>query len=236
MNEPRSSDSGVRRHFDQVAAHYETNRLGPWYIAHGRFIADRLANRRFRTVLDIGCGTGWLLRELARRRRLERGIGLDLSQNMVDEATRRAELAGSAALEFHLCEWPDVPAALESDLSAADVDLVVCASSLHYFTDIERSLSRCRSILGPGGTIAILERAPERSWPTRAWGHLHALILQDGVAFIDTGALQARLGQAGFQDVEVAGVLRRYLWKGKIITSMALSTARVPSPESNPRG
>ncbi|MGI9038237.1 MAG: class I SAM-dependent methyltransferase [Gemmatimonadota bacterium] len=236
MTEPEASPSVVRRHFDSVALEYETNRLGGWYTAHGRFIADALAGRRFRTVVDIGCGTGWLLRELHRRGMLERGIGLDLSPNMVDEAVRLARLEGVDDLEFHVCEWPDdIPASLAADLSDA-VDLVVCASSLHYFVDIERALLRCRDLLAAGGTIAILERAPERSWPTRAWGRLHALILQDGVTFIDTGDLQEGLRRAGFQDIAVAGVLRRYFWKGKIITSMALSTACVPSPKSDPRG
>lgn len=226
----------MRRHFDQVAADYESNRLGRWYAAHGRFIAERLAGRRFRTVVDIGCGTGWLLRELDRRGMLERGIGLDLAPSMVGEATRLAALERTEALEFHECNWPDIEPALAEELSAAAVDLVVCASSLHYFDELDRSLIGCRRILEPGGTLAVLERAPERSWATRAWGHVHALILQDGVTFVETDELQARLRNAGFQDVETAGVLRRYLWKGKIITSMALSTARVPPPASDPPG
>ena len=59
------TDSTVRAHFDRVAPEYESNRLGDWYVAHGRFIADRLTGRRFAVALDVGCGTGWLLRRLS---------------------------------------------------------------------------------------------------------------------------------------------------------------------------
>jgi SAM-dependent methyltransferase len=231
MTESGGSEAVVRKHFDRVAPDYESNRLGPWYIAHGRFIADRLAGRRFGTVVDIGCGTGWLLRELARRGMLDRGIGLDLSPNMVAEGKRLAGLANAEQLEFHVCDWPAVPATVATELTAAAVDLVVWASSLHYFADLQPALRRCREYLAPGGMIAILERAPERSWPTRAWGRVHASILQDSVTFVGTEELGIGLQRAGFQDVEVVGVLRRYFWKRKMITSMALSTALVPLPK-----
>ena len=38
-------------HFDAIAPEYESNRLGPWYIAHGEFIAGMLARRTLRQAL-----------------------------------------------------------------------------------------------------------------------------------------------------------------------------------------
>lgn len=222
------SDDVVRRHFDGVAPEYESNRLGPWYIAHGAFIAERLAGRRFDLALDVGCGTGWLLRKLVRRGIAERGIGVDLSQRMCEQATRRAAEEGVAGLQFHPCEWPHVSSALEARLLDDRPDLAVFASSLHYADDPEAWLGAAAGVLAPGGLVAVLERAPERSVATRAWGALHASFLRDGASFFTTERVSAALAAAGCVDVRTAGYLRRWFWRGKLITSMALTTGRVP--------
>jgi ubiquinone/menaquinone biosynthesis C-methylase UbiE len=101
-------------------------------------------------------------------------------------------------------------------------------SSLHYVPDLEVALASARRTLEPGGTIAILERAPERSLLTRLWGTVHALV-RDGAKFVSTPALHERLAAAGFEEVVAARYLERWLWNGKLITSMALSTARAPA-------
>lgn len=220
------TDAVVREHFDRVASAYETNRLGGWYVAHGGFVADQLEGRRFGTAVDVGCGTGWLLRELRRRGLAERGIGLDLSSGMIAEARARAREDDLSRLEFHQCDWPSLPGPLRERLLAARPELVLFASSLHYATDLGASLARARELLAPGGLVAILERAPERSLLTRAWGWTHRLLLRDGVEFMATPELLERLGEAGFRDVRVAAELKRWLWRGKVITSMALTTGR----------
>lgn len=220
------TDAVVREHFDRVAPEYETNRLGGWYVAHGRFVADHLAGRRFGTAIDVGCGTGWLLRELRRRDLVERGIGLDLARGMIDEARTRAGESGLTGLEFHECDWPSVPGPLHERLAASRPELVLFASSLHYAADVRASLERARELLAPGGLVAILERAPERSLLTRAWGWAHRLLLRDGAEFTSTPELLERLREAGFHDARVAAGLKRWLWRGKMITSMALTTGR----------
>ena len=222
------TDRGVEALFDRVAGTYETNRLGGWYRAHGRFIADQLSDRRFRAAVDVGCGTGWLLRELVRRGIARQGIGLDLSRAMVSEAWARAE----GALEFHRCRWPAVPEEVAALLERTSPDLLVFASSLHYMPDAVAALTAARKTLTPGGTLAILERAPERSFLTRLWGRVHELLLRDGAAFVATPVLHERLRAAGFEEVATRARLERRLWRGKLITSMALSTARAPRSPS----
>lgn len=218
--------TSARGHFDSVASEYETNRLGRWYIAHGEFIADRLAGRTFRTVLDIGCGTGWLLRTLVGRGIAERGIGLDASRRMVEEARARIPASVGANLQVHFGLWPELPRDLAEYLADEPVDLILCASTLHYFRDVPRALATCYETLEPGGSLLILERAPELSLVTRLWGRVHASILRDGVRFLGTNELLAALRVAGFDDVGVDAVLRRFFWEGKMVTSMALSSGR----------
>lgn len=227
----------VRAHFDRVAAVYESNRLGPWYIGHGAFIADQITQSMpagsagFRMALDVGCGTGWLLRELRRRKLIERGIGLDLSEEMVRSAIDRARTstadprdASGSALEFHRCNWSDPGDDLRARLLEAGPDLVLFASSLHYASEPGAWLKLAFDTMATGGRIAVLERAPERSVATRLWGRIHELLLRDGVRFFTTADVRAELRAAGFADVETVAYLHRWLWRGKLVTSMALST------------
>ena len=213
-------------HFDAIAAEYESNRLGPWYIAHGEFIAGQLAGQTFRTVLDIGCGTGWLLRSLVERGIAERGFGVDAAAGMIDEARTRVPATARGKLSFRQGVWPDLPDGMAERVAAEPVDLIICASSAHYFPDLEKALALCHETVDPGGSILILERAPELSILTRLWGRVHASILRDGVRFIDTDALHAVLRSAGFVDVRMQAVLHRMFWKGKLVTSMALSVGQ----------
>lgn len=215
-------------HFDAIATEYESNRLGPWYIAHGEFIVGRLGGKTFRTVLDIGCGTGWLLRSLVDRGIAERGIGLDASSGMIDEARLRVPDTAMERLSFRQGVWPELSPGVADWVAAEPVDLIICASSAHYFPDLEEALVRCHETVEPGGFILVLERAPEMSILTRMWGRAHVSILQDGIRFLDTDAFHEVLRGVGFVDVGVQAVLQRMFWKGKLVTSMALSVGRKP--------
>lgn len=215
-------------HFDTIANEYESNRLGHWYIAHGEFIVARLWGKTFRTVLDIGCGTGWLLRRLVNRGIAERGIGLDASSGMIDEAKSRVPETALGRLSFRQGVWPELSPSVADWVAAGPVDLIICASSAHYFPNLREALVRCHETVEPGGSILILERAPEMSILTRMWGRAHASLLRDGVRFLDTDAFHEVLRGAGFIDVGVQAVLQRVFWKGKLVTSMALSVGRKP--------
>lgn len=226
-----ATDPVVVDHFNNVAAEYETNLLGAWYIAHGRFIASHLGNARFQAVLDIGCGTGWLLRELSRSGVAAHGIGLDLSPNMLLQARKLAGAENDGLLEFAQCDWPEVGPALLAKLQAMAPDLIICASSLHYFADVDAALQQAYRVLRPGGRILILERAPELSLLTRLWGHAHRWILRDGVEFHDTRNVMEKMRRSGFTAVSIMDTLRKYFWEGKMVTSLALIGGQKPAQD-----
>ena len=89
---PPAHDDLILRKIDEVRAFYDA--LGPGrdrWIARSRYYYDGLERLlRFivppgRTLLDIGCGNGDLLAALAP----ELGIGVDVSQAMIDLARRK---------------------------------------------------------------------------------------------------------------------------------------------------
>jgi ubiquinone/menaquinone biosynthesis C-methylase UbiE len=91
-------------------------------------------------ILDIGCGTGRLLRKARRRWPAAALIGVDPAPGMIEEARRLAP-----ALTFRVAAAEALP------LPNASVDLVLSASSFHHWADQAAGLREVVRVLTPGG-------------------------------------------------------------------------------------
>jgi ubiquinone/menaquinone biosynthesis C-methylase UbiE len=102
-------------------------------------------------VLDIGCGHGRSLAELAARAPQGRIVGLDPSELMVEIAKRRNRPLVEAGRV-------DVILSSVESLSFADdmFDKVVCVHVLYFWKDIEKSLREIARVLKPGGRLGLL--------------------------------------------------------------------------------
>ena len=221
----------VEAEFDAKASHYESDRLAPWYQAQADYLLDHLETVAG-PVVDVGCGTGWLLRKLVKRFPKATGIGVDLSGRMIDEARRRAQSAGLDRLSFVHGDWENrsVRRTVRDHLDEPAA-LAVCVSVFHYFRDPGTALSGMHELLAPGGRLLVLDRAMDGSMVTRLWDLLHRYVVRDHVRFYRTTELIAMLERAGFSHVKLEGRINRIFWKGKMHTSMALLSAG-PEPES----
>jgi ubiquinone/menaquinone biosynthesis C-methylase UbiE len=147
--------------FDERAAGYESGRLGQWHLE----IADRTAARALacqpapRRVLDVGCGTGYLLRRLAAQvpDAGARFVGVDLAPRMLAVAAGRA---GDPRLRFARAAAERLPAA------DAAFDLVVSTTSFDHWADQGAGLAECGRVLAPGGTLVLTDLFSALLWPT----------------------------------------------------------------------
>ena len=103
----------------------------------------------YRTVLDVGCGTGWTAASMVRRfRDVETIVGVDASQGMLE---RFAAKLGD--------EFPDVRVELrcedvmEMGVEDGAFDAVICAMALHWFPDKPGAIARMARALRPGGVM-----------------------------------------------------------------------------------
>ncbi|HET9838835.1 MAG TPA: class I SAM-dependent methyltransferase [Candidatus Angelobacter sp.] len=97
-------------------------------------------------VLDLGCGTGWASRRLARV--AQEVVGLDVA----DEMLRRAEQA-SARFNNIRYVWGSA-----EKIPAADNHFtkVLSVESFYYYADQGKALDELRRVLAPGGKLFIL--------------------------------------------------------------------------------
>ncbi|KPN49464.1 class I SAM-dependent methyltransferase [Mycobacterium intracellulare] len=104
-------------------------------------------------VVDVGCGTGYFTRRIARSVQPDGSvIGIDPSQSMVDYAAQRAP----ANCTFQIAGAEDLPFADQS------FDLVVSSLAFHHFP-VDRRADAVREmfrVLRPGGRLFIADLRP----------------------------------------------------------------------------
>jgi malonyl-CoA O-methyltransferase len=94
-------------------------------------------------ILDLGCGTGWFSRALARRYPDAVIVGADLAEGMVS----RARAGGGAA--FLAADAEALP------FVSGGFDLVFSNLMIQWCSEPEQVLSECRRLLRPGGWLAL---------------------------------------------------------------------------------
>jgi ubiquinone/menaquinone biosynthesis C-methylase UbiE len=99
-------------------------------------------------ILDLGCGTGWGSRRLARTANTGEAVGLDVA----DEMLHRAEEASS---EFNNIRYVWGSA---ENIPALDglFTKVLSVESFYYYADQNKALRELKRVMAPGGQLFIL--------------------------------------------------------------------------------
>lgn len=141
-----------------------------------RTVIDAICALNPNTVLDIGCGEGWLLRALAERG--IDGIGIDVVPELVD-AARSAGCADCRLLSYE--------ALAEHGLDVR-VDVEVCNFSLLGDKSVDSVLKAVPNLLNPGGALIIQTLHPlmacgnqpyRDGWREGSWAGLPKEIAND---------------------------------------------------------
>lgn len=172
--------------------------------AWGRRVLARLDLAGTETVVDAGCGTGRLTRDLIGRLPGGRVICLDRSGNMLRAARDHLASERGARVHFVRCDLPRIPL-------AACADVVFSTATFHWVLDHPALFRAIHEALVPGGRLVAqcggagnLDRIHQhaagimrearferffRNW-TAPW------------EFADAAVTASRLAAAGFVDVE----------------------------------
>ena len=115
-------------------------------------IRTALADKPIRSLLDLGTGTGRMLELFGAD--IERGLGLDLSLDMLALARARLDRAGLKHCSVRHGDIYDL--ALPRDT----FDVVIVHQVLHFLDDSARAIAEAARVLRPGGRLLVVDFAP----------------------------------------------------------------------------
>lgn len=111
-----------------------------------------------RSVLELGSGNGDLLLDLRRMGFADQLTGLDISEEGVRVASRKAAEAGYANIRFLQCDLNSIV------LEAGAYDMVVAQMTLHHIHNLERVFEQVAQALAPGGSFAANDYVGPTRW------------------------------------------------------------------------
>ena len=146
--------------FDERAPRYEDGWLGRLHHE----IAERCADLALRCepapqrILDVGCGTGYLLRRLAVRAPGARElVGIDAAPTMIEVAEAAAD---DGRLRFSVGVAERLP------FPEGTFDLVVSTTSFDHWADQAAGVAECARVLAPGGHLVMADQFSALLLPT----------------------------------------------------------------------
>ena len=148
-----SRAAAAQNYFRRHAA--EWDRIRRLHVADAAVelaIRTALADKPIRSLLDLGTGTGRMLELFGAD--IERGLGLDLSLDMLALARARLDRAGLKHCSVRHGDIYDL--ALPRD----SFDGVIIHQVLHFLDDSARAIAEAARVLRPGGRLLVVDFAP----------------------------------------------------------------------------
>lgn len=93
------------------------------------------------TFLDVGCGNGWVVQKIAKKKNCNRAVGIDKSKNMI---RRSKKMSRDRKEDF-------IHTDIESLSSRRRFDYIFSMESLYYADSVDVALAKIYKLLKPGG-------------------------------------------------------------------------------------
>ena len=214
-------DSAVSR-FDRRASSYENSPLQEFLFVPVQQTALQLALRllpQAQSVLDVGCGTGRLLRHARPCYPMAELVGVDLAGRMV--ATAMAVTPAKLAVRYVHARAERLP------FSDGVFDLAFATLSLRHWTNLPAGIAELARVLTPSGVVVLADVFPScrrrgpavhllrRRRPTLVPAELDAVLAAHRLEVI--GCEHTRW--FGLPDVQVFAVQQRHRASAKLPTA-----------------
>jgi ubiquinone/menaquinone biosynthesis C-methylase UbiE len=187
---PSSADQKLQQEFNEWAA---AGRGDEMEDHHSDITEQTLALMDIQTadrILDLGCGTGWASRRMARLAPNGEVAGLDLANEML----RRAEEASSAFKNVRYV-WGSAENIPEADNA---FNKVLSVESFYYYADQGKALDELRRVMASGAKLFILINLYKDNHYSLRW----VTELKVPVQALSEAEYKALLEKHGFKNVE----------------------------------
>lgn len=120
--------------------------LGPTRREVKSIVFPLIEEKKEYSILDIGCGTGQLIKEIKEKYSDVKYLGIDVASNMIKEAKKNND--GNDA-EFMVCP-------IEEFMTENKYDVIICTHSFPYFPDKENMMKKISGMCKDDGRVIIV--------------------------------------------------------------------------------
>ena len=138
----------IQNAFDEASIGYDSPAMR-FFDTSAERLVERLPLKGHEHILDVATGTGKIA--LTAAKRLSRGqvTGIDLSEGMLKRAREKAQRENLRNISFRCADIDIV------DWPKDYFDGLCCGFGVHFWSDMEKSLSRLIRMIKPGGFVAM---------------------------------------------------------------------------------
>lgn len=166
-------DINGRQHFNEWSETYERS-FQQWLLfdrVHRGVLKRIPAEFIPTTILDIGCGTGRLLRRMHYRWPSACLVGVDVAEGMVAQARAQTDYA-----TIHQAPAEHLPLANNS------VDLVTSTTSFHHWSDQAQGVREAMRVLRRGGLFILADMSLAAHGHPISRAKVHAMFTDTGLS------------------------------------------------------
>lgn len=200
--------------FDDWSQTYDADRISAWLRFYQSLAMSKLEIAEGWGFLDVGCGTGWAVREAADRLQFGTACGIDISPKMIEKAM--AHSPERQNIEFRVATSEAIPYPDESFSS------ILCTCSFHHYQNPIRALSEMKRVMKTRGKLVILDAARDLSlaiWLQDRW---RRYLERSHVAYYTTRELERLVLEAGLSLLDQIITIKKFMDHRKMFTGLML--------------
>jgi len=133
----------VKDNFDRYATSYDKNAVVQKVMADELFRILTKIDNNFKTILEIGCGTGYLSQILKKNLKYKKLILNDISNNMIDIVAKSINDSDTSYITGNF----------EDTQINGRYSLVASNATFQWFTNLDKSFSKIHKILEDSGLL-----------------------------------------------------------------------------------
>lgn len=177
--------------YEKIGGFWYENIGNFWFPRQHRKLVSFVQSRPKLRILDVGCGTGSMLRIIADKFPDSDLYGIDFAQSMIDFAKKK-----NPDFKFSVASAESLP------FEDKKFDVITNSNSFHHYLNPDRAVKEVYRVLNSSGQILLMDTMPKTNKQRKIFDFIAKNILRDGhVGYRTVDEIVDMLRKCGFKNI-----------------------------------